>query len=36
MDLGEEGYANVSINGSLVQGEGWIAITKDNVDNFTF
>jgi simple sugar transport system substrate-binding protein len=36
MDLGVEGYENVTINGTNVIGQGWIAITKDNVDNFTF
>lgn len=36
MDLGVEGYTNVTINGTLMVGQGWIAITKDNVDTFTF
>lgn len=36
MDLGIEGYNKVTINGTLVQGNAWIAITKDNVDKFTF
>lgn len=36
MDLGVEGYESVSIDGTLVVGDGQIAITKDNVDNFTF
>ena len=36
MDLGVEGYTNVTINGTLMVGKGWIAITKDNVDTFTF
>ena len=35
-DLGVEGYTNVTINGTLIVGQGWIAITKDNVDTFTF
>jgi simple sugar transport system substrate-binding protein len=36
MDLGVEGYNAVNINGTNVIGQGWIAITKDNVDTFTF
>lgn len=36
MDLQVEGYNDVSIDGSLVVGDGQLAITKDNVDNFTF
>lgn len=36
MDLGVEGYNNVQIDGTLMVGQGWIAITKDNVDTFTF
>lgn len=36
MDLGVEGYDNVTINGTLVIGNGQLAITADNVDDFTF
>jgi simple sugar transport system substrate-binding protein len=36
MDLGVEGYNSVSVTGTNVIGKGWIAITKDNVDTFTF
>lgn len=36
MDLGVEGYTDVTIAGKVVIGQGWIAITKDNVDQFTF
>ncbi len=36
MDLGVEGYDNVTIDGTLVVGDGQIAITADNVDSFTF
>lgn len=36
MDLGVEGYNNVSIDGTLVIGDGQLAITADNVDGFTF
>jgi simple sugar transport system substrate-binding protein len=35
-DLGIDGYTNVTINGTVVIGQGWLAITKDNVDTFTF
>lgn len=35
-DLGEEGYDNVTIDGTIVVGEGQIAITMDNVDDFGF
>ena len=36
MDLGEVGYESVEITGTLVVGDGALAITKDNVDTFTF
>ncbi len=36
MDLGIPGYEAVEITGTLVVGDGSIAITKDNVDDFTF
>ena len=36
MNLGEAGYESVEITGTLVVGDGALAITKDNVDNFTF
>jgi len=36
MDLNVEGYNSVEITGTLVVGQGSLAITKDNVDNFTF
>ena len=38
-DLGVEGYKNVTIDANrktLIIGQGSLAITKDNVDNFTF
>ncbi len=35
-NLGEEGYGSVNVDGTLIMGEGWIAITPDNVDSFTF
>ncbi len=35
-DLGVDGYTDVTIDGTVVIGQGWIAITKDNVDSFTF
>ena len=36
MDLGMPGYESVDIQGKVVIGDGALAITKDNVDNFTF
>ena len=36
MDLGVDGYRNIKINGRVIEGQGMIAITKDNVDSFTF
>ncbi len=39
MDLGVEGYTNVTIDEkvkTLIIGQGSLAITKDNVDNFNF
>lgn len=37
-DLGEEGYGadDVTVDGSLITGNGQIAITADNVDNYSF
>jgi simple sugar transport system substrate-binding protein len=36
MDLGMPGYEAVAIEGKVIIGEGSLAITADNVDNFTF
>lgn len=36
MDLGLEGYEAVEITGTLVVGNGALAITAENVDDFTF
>ena len=36
MNLGVEGYEDVIVTGTLVLGDGAIAITADNVDDFTF
>lgn len=35
-DLGEEGYESVIVDGTLITGNGAIAITAENVDQFTF
>jgi len=35
-DLGVEGYRDIVVKGTLIEGQGMIAITKDNVDDFTF
>ena len=35
-DLGVEGYTDIIVKGTLVEGKGMITITKDNVDKFTF
>ena len=35
-DLGEEGYDNVSIDGTVIIGQGQIAVTTENVDDFGF
>ena len=36
VNLGETGYEACEITGTLIVGDGALAITKDNVDNFTF
>ena len=36
MDLGMPGYDAVAIEGKVIIGDGALAITKDNVDTFTF
>jgi simple sugar transport system substrate-binding protein len=35
-DLGVDSYNDVTVDGTVVVGKGWMAITKDNVDSFTF
>ncbi len=35
-DLGVDSYNSVTVEGTVVVGQGWMAITKDNVDTFTF
>ena len=35
-DLKEEGYTNVTVDGKVIIGQGQIAITMDNVDDFGF
>ena len=35
-DCGYEGYDNVKLSGKVIIGEGSLAITKDNVNDFTF
>lgn len=35
-DLGVEGYDNVKIDGTVIIGEGQIAVTTENVDDFGF
>lgn len=35
-DLGVDGYNDIVIDGRVIIGQGWLAITKDNVDTFTF
>ena len=36
MDLGEDGYDAIHIDGHNLIGQGWIAITTENVDDFGF
>jgi simple sugar transport system substrate-binding protein len=35
-DLGEEGYDAVTVSGTVITGEGQIAITKENCYDFGF
>ena len=35
-NLGIVGYESIELNGKVIIGNGCIAITKDNVDNFPF
>lgn len=35
-DLGEEGYDNVTVDGKVVTGQGWLAVTADNWESFGF
>ena len=35
-DLGEEGYNAVDIQGKVIVGQGQIAVTTENVDDFGF
>ena len=36
VNLGEAGYESVEVTGTLIVGDGALAITAENVDNFTF
>lgn len=36
MDLGEEGYDAIHIDNKVLTGQGWLAITTENVDDFGF
>jgi simple sugar transport system substrate-binding protein len=39
VDLGEEGYSDMSFregSNTVLEGQGWITITADNVDSFGF
>ena len=35
-DLGLEGYDNVTVDGSLIIGQGWLAVTTENWESFGF
>lgn len=36
LDLGVEGYQDLTLDGKILIGKGWITITKENVDSFGF
>lgn len=36
LDLGQEGYDSITVNGKYLNGEGWIVITKDNMGEYNF
>jgi simple sugar transport system substrate-binding protein len=36
VDLGVDGYHKMVLSGKVLEGQGWITITKDNVDSFGF
>ncbi len=36
MDLGVEGYNNVSIDGKVVYGQAWVDVTIENMDEYNF
>lgn len=35
-DLGEEGYDNIHIDGKVLVGQGWLAVTTENWESFGF
>ena len=36
IDLGVDGYHNMSLSGKVLEGKGWVTITAENVDSFGF
>ncbi len=36
MDLGLEGYENVTIDGKVIYGQAWVEVTKDNMADYPF
>jgi simple sugar transport system substrate-binding protein len=36
LNLGIEGYENLSAGGNMLSGQGWLVITKDNMDQYQF
>ena len=35
-DLGQEGYDNVTVDGKVIIGQGWLAVTTENWESFGF
>jgi simple sugar transport system substrate-binding protein len=36
MDLGLEGYESIRIDGSVIYGQAWVNVTKENMDDYPF
>ena len=36
MDLGQDGYESVVVEGSVIYGQAWVTVTLDNLDEFAF
>jgi len=36
LDLGVEGYENLTVESNMCSGNGWLVITKDNMDQYQF
>jgi len=36
LNLGVKGYENLKLKGKVLVGEGWVAVTKENMKDYNF